>query len=828
MTISKKKIKFEDLLVDIHTSVPDDVKIYLKQKLDNKKHAAVSPPVGTPNGPSHASILYIDSESKKPNSRKWIQEHSCEFAVVLTDASIPITEFSGLHSKKCVCIVDTAASRWQEEVTKALSDAQYLHRLLWETNNTSAFLDVFIRSPQIAVKIVNRSFFPIYINETYRALFGSRADAWRSKCKELSRIQGIKENSYYCPSAELFTRGIVPPSQVAVKRTVDGTMAVTKSQVYPISDPTNVDRIIGSIQLETILDQDNTPTSKELLDAILKHIVQTTSFTRARVFRYNDKTKLLRGLKEESLDERGRIDIFLPATILPPGMYSDECLVKNKPIVRQFSSGIYEEIIFKDLFNKANAPTWVEYPLIIKGRWLGKLIVDRFTADILPPSDHKPSDEEIREVNPCAKLLSEIFAKFPSADEVIDTFDVQSTVSFLEKNIQRRLFESRESDDVLQKLVEFLVQELSEHVLSAFVRFPNPITKTLDRSSIGAGAHWNKFSREKIKIDDNRYVSSIAAKLRMQYAGPIGRDLRDVPREQGNDGKLSIDEQKYLDSYETLCALPLMKEDNLFALLVIQGKKSLLSPPLLDFIWHLASTTSEILHHISSLEKVLTYETLILRNLKHEATSPLIVFRDIYYPEIQRLLSNVKDDPSCDQILEDVGQALDVLLWTFEDYAFLGGAKLVRKDQDVDLMRIVRMVKNLLLWETHPIEIIREYYQPNSSRMHCTIDSHKVFTILHNLLRNAFVATEEKSDPAISLGIFLTNKLLTIIVEDNGRGIHPRDGTDIFHKGKSGWNSTGLGLYVVRQFALSMGGEEPRVFSNVDKGTRFVIELPLT
>lgn len=96
--------------------------------------------------------------------------------------------------------------------------------------------------------------------------------------------------------------------------------------------------------------------------------------------------------------------------------------------------------------------------------------------------------------------------------------------------------------------------------------------------------------------------------------------------------------------------------------------------------------------------------------------------------------------------------------------------------------------------------------------------------VMINLIQNAFDAVQ--SNAVITVESFIRNNNLIILVSDNGKGINTEDIPKIFNlyfTTKS--NGTGLGLGIVNQIVQEHNGTI-KVESEINKGTKFIIELP--
>lgn len=118
------------------------------------------------------------------------------------------------------------------------------------------------------------------------------------------------------------------------------------------------------------------------------------------------------------------------------------------------------------------------------------------------------------------------------------------------------------------------------------------------------------------------------------------------------------------------------------------------------------------------------------------------------------------------------------------------------------------------------INLKNEYY---------ILDDKLLKYIIQNLLSNALKYSPNGGE--VKLEVFEDNNEINIIVEDQGMGISPEDMKSLyepFHRGKNVAliSGTGLGLSIVKE-AVTLHNGEIKVTSEVNKGTRFEISLPI-
>lgn len=103
-------------------------------------------------------------------------------------------------------------------------------------------------------------------------------------------------------------------------------------------------------------------------------------------------------------------------------------------------------------------------------------------------------------------------------------------------------------------------------------------------------------------------------------------------------------------------------------------------------------------------------------------------------------------------------------------------------------------------------------------------DEGRVRQIIHNLISNSIYSMTQGT---ITIKGERNESMISISVKDNGCGISYELQEDIF-KPYAAYHSEGigLGLYISRQLAVHMGGELRLEWSEIGKGSRFVLELP--
>ncbi|MBI1266865.1 MAG: response regulator [Cryomorphaceae bacterium] len=109
------------------------------------------------------------------------------------------------------------------------------------------------------------------------------------------------------------------------------------------------------------------------------------------------------------------------------------------------------------------------------------------------------------------------------------------------------------------------------------------------------------------------------------------------------------------------------------------------------------------------------------------------------------------------------------------------------------------------------------------------LDELRLKMILNNLISNSIkYADLTKDQPFLKLMIEANEKVVRLIVEDNGQGINREDQKkvfDMFFRSNDSKLGSGIGLYIVKEAADKMGGKI-HLSSELRQGAKFEIELP--
>lgn len=108
-------------------------------------------------------------------------------------------------------------------------------------------------------------------------------------------------------------------------------------------------------------------------------------------------------------------------------------------------------------------------------------------------------------------------------------------------------------------------------------------------------------------------------------------------------------------------------------------------------------------------------------------------------------------------------------------------------------------------------------------------DRFRLRVVLNNLISNSVKYQDpEKANPFVEIQAQVTAEQSRITVRDNGIGIDPKHlphVTEMFYRATNAATGTGIGLYIVQEVALKLGGSV-RMQSDIGKGTEVVLSFP--
>ncbi len=242
--------------------------------------------------------------------------------------------------------------------------------------------------------------------------------------------------------------------------------------------------------------------------------------------------------------------------------------------------------------------------------------------------------------------------------------------------------------------------------------------------------------------------------------------------------------------------------------------------------------THELVQARDQAESANRAKSAFLANMSHELRTPLSVIL-----ASSSLLS--ESDPTADQreTIGAIGRSGEHLLGLIDDVLDVAKIEAGKEELAIaasDLISTVRTVVAMMRGRAEEKHLALVYDQAPEVPRYVRVDAPKLRQILINLLGNAIKFTREGT-VKLRLSAQLADEpgraRFCFDIEDSGVGIPRHDLGRIFEPFERVRNAgpqkgAGLGLTITRRFVELMGGTL-LVESEVDRGSRFVVELPL-
>lgn len=279
---------------------------------------------------------------------------------------------------------------------------------------------------------------------------------------------------------------------------------------------------------------------------------------------------------------------------------------------------------------------------------------------------------------------------------------------------------------------------------------------------------------------------------------------------------------KFINEYKNILIASLLLLIGLLSMILV----------LLWYIVYKKRYEKAILNAMHNAEEASKIKTHFISNISHELKTPI----NVIMSAIQLINYNTKESPSysknkntlaiiddnCKRLLRLINNLIDVQKHELDDTKLNLSA--------VNVVNLIEMLvasvvpyaesKNLnLIFDTNKEDVILK------------VDADKLERIILNLLSNAIKFSKPNGEIRVTLNF---EDCLYISVTDNGIGIAKENLNKIFDKFTQLDTSfsrknegSGIGLSIVKSFVLLHNGKIS-VKSELNKGTSFLIELPLT
>ncbi len=233
------------------------------------------------------------------------------------------------------------------------------------------------------------------------------------------------------------------------------------------------------------------------------------------------------------------------------------------------------------------------------------------------------------------------------------------------------------------------------------------------------------------------------------------------------------------------------------------------------------------------LQELDIIKTNFFNNISHEFRSPLTL---ILGPLEKLLEQDMKEDSKSKlELIHNNAHRLLRLINQLLDLATIDAGKMKLRIERADIITFIKGIvfSHQLLAESKNISLKVKSFLKN---FEAYFDKDKIEKIITNLLSNAIKFSNENGDILITVSQYqdesgANNEMIEIIVEDNGRGISPREIKNIFgrfNKAESFYTTegSGIGLALVKEL-IELHFGSVSVKSELNKGTKFIIKLPV-
>lgn len=245
----------------------------------------------------------------------------------------------------------------------------------------------------------------------------------------------------------------------------------------------------------------------------------------------------------------------------------------------------------------------------------------------------------------------------------------------------------------------------------------------------------------------------------------------------------------------------------------------------------LANLQRELARKNAELSKLNEEKNRLLGIAAHDLRSPIgviLIYSEFLEDEAAAVLDS--EQRAFVSTIRSTSQFMLRLLDNILDVSQIEAGQLNLDLQPVDLVALLQNNVRLNRVLAARKQIILRF-QPALATLQVTVDPAKVEQILNNLISNAIKFSPAGTQVDVRLGT--SGGSVIIEVDDQGPGIPPEDLSKLFKpfsrttvRPTAGEKCTGLGLAIVRRIAEGHGGEV-RVESEVGRGSRFILSLPM-
>lgn len=255
------------------------------------------------------------------------------------------------------------------------------------------------------------------------------------------------------------------------------------------------------------------------------------------------------------------------------------------------------------------------------------------------------------------------------------------------------------------------------------------------------------------------------------------------------------------------------------------------SNPLRKINQEIFSYAANKQQEIDELKRMATYRREFLADVSHELKTPIFAAQGFVYTLID---GAVKDKNVRGKFLKKAAKSLDGLEMLVNDLLTLShieAGEITMHFEELDILALVEDVFDQFEGKTDKKNMDLQFDKTYDGPINVIADYQRIYQVIVNLISNAIKYSDENTE--IVVGFEVTEKDVTIAIQDHGAGISPEHIKRIFErfyridKSRSKERGgTGLGLAIVKHI-IEAHGSSVSVTSTVGKGSLFSFKLPV-
>ncbi|WKK81655.1 sensor histidine kinase [Marivirga arenosa] len=234
---------------------------------------------------------------------------------------------------------------------------------------------------------------------------------------------------------------------------------------------------------------------------------------------------------------------------------------------------------------------------------------------------------------------------------------------------------------------------------------------------------------------------------------------------------------------------------------------------------------------IDELKRMATYRREFLADVSHELKTPIFAAQGFVYTLLDGAVSDKKVRG---KFLKKAAKSLDGLEMLVNDLLTLShieAGEIKMHFEEIDIYALVQDVFDQFEGKVDKKNIILQFDKDYQSPIHVIADYQRIYQVIVNLISNAIKYSDENTE--IVVGFEISDKDVTVAIQDHGAGISPEHIKRIFErfyridKSRSKERGgTGLGLAIVKHI-IEAHGSSVSVTSTLGKGSLFSFKLPV-